>query len=123
MKEKYYNDKNDKEDILKFNEYNKKIIAEKEQLNKKIKFIRKCLSLNPFKISDISKVQNDVVRPNNIEEQNKTSKLAKMYIDMIEVIMERDQGLQENIKFLAIDFSNFRRPLTEKEKAEKYKNF
>ena len=37
------------------------------------------------KISDISKVQNDVVRPNNIEEQNKTSKLAKMYIDMIEV--------------------------------------
>lgn len=43
------------------------------------------------KISDISKVQNDVVRPNNIEEQNKTSKLAKMYIDMIEVIMERDQ--------------------------------
>ena len=72
------------------------------------------------KISDISKVQNDVVRPNNIEEQNKTSKLAKMYIDMIEVIMERDQGLQGNIKFLAIDFSNFRRPLTEVEKAEKY---
>ena len=53
-------------------------------------------------------MQNDVVRPNNIEEQNKTSKLAKMYIDMIEVIMERDQGLQGNIKFLAIDFSNFR---------------
>lgn len=30
---------------------------EKEQLNKKIKFIRKCLSLNPFKISDISKLK------------------------------------------------------------------
>ena len=39
MKEKYYNDKNDKEDILKFNEYNKKIIAEKEQLNKKPAYI------------------------------------------------------------------------------------
>lgn len=72
------------------------------------------------KISDISKVQNDVVKPNNIEKQDETSKLAQMYIDMIEYIMEKDQGLQGNIKFLAIDFSNFRRPLTETEKAEKY---
>lgn len=72
------------------------------------------------KISDISKVQNDVVKPNNIEKQDETSKLAQMYIDMIEYIMGKDQGLQGNIKFLAIDFSNFRRPLTETEKAEKY---
>lgn len=72
------------------------------------------------KISDISKVQNGVVKPNNIEEQNKTSKLAQMYMDMIEDIMEKDQGLQENIKFIAVDFSNFRRPLTEIEKSEKY---
>ena len=72
------------------------------------------------KISDISKVQNDVVKPNNIEKQDETSKLAQMYIDMIEHIMGKDQGLQGNIKFLAIDFSNFRKPLTETEKAEKY---
>lgn len=72
------------------------------------------------KISDISKVQNDVVKPNNIEKQDETSKLAQMYIDMIEYIMKKDQGLQGNIKFLAIDFSNFRRPLTETEKSEKY---
>ncbi len=72
------------------------------------------------KISDISKVQNDVVKPNNIEEQNKTSQLAQMYINMVEDIMGKDQALQENTKFLAIDFSNFRRPLTEKEKTEKY---
>lgn len=72
------------------------------------------------KISDISKVQNNVVKANNIGEQNETSKLAQMYINMIEDIMEKDQSLQENIKFLAVDFSNFRRPLTEKEKAEKY---
>lgn len=72
------------------------------------------------KISDISKVQNDVVKPNNTEEQNKASKLAQMYIDMIEYIMGKDQGLQGNIKFLAVDFSNFRRSLTEIEKAEKY---
>lgn len=39
---------------------------------------------------------------------------------MIEYIMGKDQGLQGNIKFLAIDFSNFRRPLTETEKSEKY---
>lgn len=72
------------------------------------------------KISDISKVQNDVVKPNNIKKQDETSKLAQMYIDMIEHIMGKDQGLQGNIKFLAIDFSNFRKPLTETEKAEKY---
>lgn len=78
---------------------------------------------NPYfagRISDISKVQNDVVKPNNIEEQNEVSKLSQMYIDMIEDIMSVDQGLQENIKFIAIDFSNFRRPLTEIEKSEKY---
>lgn len=72
------------------------------------------------KISDISKIQNDVVKSNNIEKQDETSKLAQMYIDMIEYIMKKDQGLQGNIKFLAIDFSNFRRPLTEIEKSEKY---
>lgn len=73
------------------------------------------------KISDISKVQNDdVVKSNNIEKQDETSKLAQMYINMIEDIMKKDQGLQGNIKFLAIDFSNFRRPLTEIEKSEKY---
>lgn len=65
-------------------------------------------------------IDKDVVKSNNIEEQNKTSKLAQMYIDMIEYIMGKDQGLHGNIKFLAIDFSNFRRPLTETEKAEKY---
>lgn len=43
-----------------------------------------------------------------------------MYINMIEYIMGKDQGLQGNIKFLAMDFSNFRRPLTEIEKSEKY---
>lgn len=51
---------------------------------------------------------------------DKPSKLSRMYTDMIEYLMEQDVGLQSNIKFIAIDFSNFRRPLTENEKAEKY---
>jgi len=77
---------------------------------------------NPYfaaKIYDISKVQENVIKPATTEE-NKVSKLSQMYINIIQDILSYDQGLQENIKFMAIDFSNFRRPLTETEKAEKY---
>lgn len=64
------------------------------------------------KISDISKVQSNVIKPNKTE----VSKLSQMYIVMIEDIMAFDQALQSDVKFIAIDFSNFRRPLTEIEK-------
>lgn len=64
--------------------------------------------------SDISSIKE------TDEKQNKISKLSQMYITMIEDIMAFDQELESNVKFIAIDFSNFRRPLTEKEKAEKY---
>lgn len=57
---------------------------------------------------------------NETQENIKISKLSQMYIDMIEYLMKQDTGLQADIKFIAIDFSNFRRPLTENEKAEKY---
>lgn len=50
-----------------------------------------------------------------IEKEKEISKLAKMYIAMIEDIMAKDQGLQGGIKFIAIDFTNFRRPLNEDE--------
>lgn len=72
------------------------------------------------KISDISKVQNEVIKLNDTKEQNQVSKLSKMYMTMIEDSMASDQALQSDIEFIAIDFSNFRRPLTELEKSEKY---
>lgn len=64
------------------------------------------------KISDISQVQEGV--KSSIKE-TEYSKLAEMYIAMIEDILAKDQALQENIKFIDIDFTNFRSPLTEEE--------
>lgn len=83
------------------------------------------------KISDISKVQ-DSIENNDLEidensntdalqSEESVSKLARMYIEMIDDIMKQDEGLQGNTEFISIDFTNFRRPLTESEKAIKYK--
>lgn len=56
---------------------------------------------------------------NNIEEQREEiSKLGQMYIEVIDYIMKQDGELQSNTKFMAIDFTNFRRPLTEEESIE-----
>lgn len=60
--------------------------------------------------------ENEFMQENKNLSLNEINKISQIYSEMINYLLKKDSRLQKNIKFIYIDFTNFRRPLINEEK-------